>query len=261
MADEQVDSGRAAERGALAAALAKAQVDFPAIPRTRTVNVRSTSGTYSFDYAPLDVVLEAVRVPLAENGLAITQLLSGGELVTLLLHEGGGVLESRIKIPLEEGQRIQQLGSAITYLRRYSLLAILGISSEDDDDGAAEGTQAIKRRERGPVKIPRDGPGDVARPSATGVLTEPAPYPPESADLARKNAARKRVFAAIPDWMRANTTQAREARHALVGRILGYPPGDVPPWNKLTADEAVRVADVLEHGDDPGAELARALKS
>lgn len=123
--------------GALALALSKAQSSFPTIPRDKTVRVQSkrTNSEYTFKYAPLESILSAVRKPLADNGLAVIQLLGDGELQTMLLHEGGARLTGSITIPLPADATVQDLGSAITYLRRYSLQAILGIATEEDDDG------------------------------------------------------------------------------------------------------------------------------
>lgn len=122
------------EYGDLAAALAKAQASFPPIPRDKEVTVTSKSGaSYRFKYAPLDSIIAAVRGPLAANGLAIAQLLDDDYLVTMLLHTSGARLTGRTPIPAAEG--IQQFGSAITYLRRYSIVALLGIATEEDDDG------------------------------------------------------------------------------------------------------------------------------
>lgn len=117
---------------ALNAALAKAQADFPAIKRGKTVN----TGTYSYSYAPLDAILDAVREPLSKNGLALVQLLDGEGIRTELRHKDGGVIGATF--PLHHvPEKPQELGSMLTYLRRYGVVAILGIAPEDDDDGAA----------------------------------------------------------------------------------------------------------------------------
>ena len=122
------------EMGPLVAALAKAQVQFAPVKRDKTVKVKTKSGQeYSFQYAPLDKILEAVRAPLAANGLAIIQMLDDGALVTSLMHESGAIVSGRVDLP--ETTDIQALGSAITYLRRYAIQAVLGIAAEDDDDG------------------------------------------------------------------------------------------------------------------------------
>ena len=131
--------------GALAAALAKAQAAFPAISRDKEVTVQTKAGgSYKFKYAPLDAILAAVRAPLAANGLAIVQLLDEDMLVTSLLHESGAILSGRTPIPQTEG--VQAYGSAITYLRRYAIQALLGVAAEEDDDGnRAAGNDATTR--------------------------------------------------------------------------------------------------------------------
>jgi hypothetical protein len=120
--------------GPLAAALAKAQAAFPRVTRDKTVTVTTkTGGSYSFKYAPLDSILEATRGPLAENGLTVVQLIDGHDLVTSLLHSSGAYLSGRAALP--QSADIQGLGSAVTYMRRYAIQAMLGIAAEDDDDG------------------------------------------------------------------------------------------------------------------------------
>jgi hypothetical protein len=137
--------------GPLAAALAKAQTQFPAITRDKHVTVRTKDGgSYSFDYAPLDTIIAAVRGPLAANGLAVAQVLDEGDLITMLMHESGVVLSGRVSLPAADN--IQGLGSAITYLRRYALQAVLGIAAEEDDDGNhAIGGSIAPRLEPAPV--------------------------------------------------------------------------------------------------------------
>ena len=128
----------------LVTALAKAQAELPNIPRDKTVKVRTKSGAeYTFAYAPLDTIMEKIRPVLKENGLAFMQSLNGESLSTTLMHTSGEWLASDpmpIRV-VDSGP--QALGSAITYARRYALTAILGLVTEDDDDGnAAEGNEA-----------------------------------------------------------------------------------------------------------------------
>lgn len=122
------------EGGKLAAALAKAQLAFAPVKRDKKVVVKTkTGGQYEFSYAPLDSILEAVRKPLSDNGLVVVQLLDDGDLVTMLLHDSGERLSGSMALP--QTTDIQGLGSAITYLRRYAIQALLGIAAEEDDDG------------------------------------------------------------------------------------------------------------------------------
>ena len=90
-------------------------------------------------YAPLNDVLNTIRPILSKHGLSVIQSPSSeGETIsitTMLIHDSGEWIET---LPLNlkmDKVTAQGAGSAITYARRYSLSAVLGISSEDDDDG------------------------------------------------------------------------------------------------------------------------------
>jgi hypothetical protein len=139
----------------LAKALAKAQASFPAIERSKTVTVRTKTGqTYTFAYAPLDAITHAVAGPLAANDLAYSQLLSNidgaAALRTVLMHSSGETIEDVCPLPINGGVSAQEFGSLVTYMRRYALVALLGIATEEDDDGnAASGNTAEVRARQG----------------------------------------------------------------------------------------------------------------
>jgi len=130
----------------IAGALAKAQADF----KTPVKNVPVEFSGRSYKYADLESVYKAVRKPLADNGLAITHLcqeFAGQvELVTMLTHSSGQWFRSVYPVKAKVDQP-QAFGSAMTYARRYSVSALLGISSEEDDDAqsAQEASQAAGR--------------------------------------------------------------------------------------------------------------------
>lgn len=88
-------------------------------------------------YATLEGVLAAVTPALLNNGLLLLQPITEGAegmvVLTQLWHESGEKMEFPFKLPAQSD--MQKLGSAITYARRYSVLALLGIAPEDDDDG------------------------------------------------------------------------------------------------------------------------------
>lgn len=149
----------------LIAALVKAQAKMKNPPRTRTVKVTSkkTGRSYSFKYAPLDKIIDHVRKPLTENGLWFVQTLQQGNgkyrLCTHLVHSSGQYVRGETPI-LTEDISNQAFGSALTYMRRYSLEAILGLAAQDDDDSnAADGntvTDVKNQGEPNPVN-PREG--------------------------------------------------------------------------------------------------------
>ncbi len=96
-------------------------------------------------YADMAAVIDAIRKPFADNGLAWTQAIERTELGTSLitrLHFGEQWISSNHPLP-NGGVTPQAFGSALTYARRYSLSALCGIAADEDDD-AEEATKATK---------------------------------------------------------------------------------------------------------------------
>jgi len=119
----------------LAMALAKAQSEMTNPKKTHT----ATGKSFSYHYADLAEIIDTVRPVLSKHGIAYVQVVrSNGKniLETRLIHESGQFLDSTYPLP-ETLMDAQAMGSAITYARRYSLCAILGIAAEDDEDGLA----------------------------------------------------------------------------------------------------------------------------
>lgn len=129
--------------GQLAKALAAAQADFKPIVKDKVVK----SSSYSYRYADLATVRDAVTAALSKQGLAVVQTFrpNGGQvqyLDTRLIHQSGECITSTYQIPAAGKQ--QEIGSATTYARRYSLCAILGVVAEDDDDGNSADQKQVK---------------------------------------------------------------------------------------------------------------------
>ena len=104
-------------------------------------------------YAPLSDILTLVRPILGEYGLSIIQDPSTSAdyviIKTTLLHSSGEYIESEPLALKMEKVTAQGAGSAITYARRYAISAILGLSSEDDDDGNNADTSGKKEDVKG----------------------------------------------------------------------------------------------------------------
>jgi len=103
----------------------------------------SSNPHFKSRYADLHGVLAAVRPVLAKHGLAITQTINVREgqvhplLETMLLHTSGESISSTVPLAVSKSGP-QEFGSVMSYLRRYSLMALLGIAgADDDDDGEA----------------------------------------------------------------------------------------------------------------------------
>lgn len=131
--------------GALAKALAAAQGMMKhAVKDSANPHFRSK-------YADLASCLEAVREPLSKNGIAIVQLPSRSadglvELTTMLVHESGEWIGSTAATRVAKDDA-QGMGSAVTYLRRYSLMSVTGLGADDDDGEAAVGRSLAMRED------------------------------------------------------------------------------------------------------------------
>ena len=93
--------------------------------------INKDSTGYNYKYSSLDNIVEVITPLLKKHGLGYMQPLDGNSLKTVLFHaESGESIESSVGIPqgvqLKGMNDFQVLGSAVTYLRRYSLSAILG---------------------------------------------------------------------------------------------------------------------------------------
>jgi hypothetical protein len=133
MENNYIESLMSEKIDALAVALSKAQ--------SFIENVSKDKQAYGYKYADLASCLQAIKKPLADNGLSISQLVTQDRdnkqvLVTLLIHESGQWLKSVFGIEnvvMKQCNSLQQIGAGITYARRYALSAIIGLTQEDDD--------------------------------------------------------------------------------------------------------------------------------
>ena len=95
-------------------------------------------------YADLATVYEVIRKPLVENGFSYIHSLTTQEdgthfVDTLLMHETGGTFKTSLPLIINK-RDMQGLGSAITYAKRYGISMIVGLASEEDDEGKGAGS-------------------------------------------------------------------------------------------------------------------------
>jgi hypothetical protein len=126
----------------LISAVVKAQTEFLAVKRDETAQILTKSGAkFSYQYANLETCIEQTKSALHSNGLAVIQILGYREghtvVITKLLHVSGQMIEGEQILECSDPKDPQKVGSAITYLRRYGYMAILGIAAEDDDGNNA----------------------------------------------------------------------------------------------------------------------------
>lgn len=203
--------------GKIAEALCRAQAELPAAIKG-CVNPHLKNR-----YADLNAIYEAAREALARHDLAVVQTMqptdgTRAHVRTTLLHKSGEWIAGELVMPLDRQGGAQGMGSAITYARRYSLSAIVGIVTEDDDDGnAAQG-----RTRKAEVKAVRE----------KAAAENPSPA---------TDAQRKAFFAA----MRQRHGENREEILAELSNFFGR---EIASSNELTKDEISEFLDALNTG-------------
>jgi len=123
-------------------ALAKAQGNFS------PAKLNAVNPFLKNKYADLGSVIAAVRPALSDNGLSFVQMVGGKQslrLKTRIMHTSGQWIEESFPLVVPESERgksaMQVMGSVITYARRYTLSAMLGIYAGDDVDGTDRAPQ------------------------------------------------------------------------------------------------------------------------
>lgn len=141
----------------LAKALAKAQGEI------ENASKNAANPHFKSKYADLAEVLNTVRPVFSSHGLSVLQMPSfdGGiaSVETLLMHTSGEWISNTCSAPVSKNDA-QGVGSAITYLRRYSLAAFAGIAQEDDDANGAVGHNKPQQ----PARLPAGQPIPQSKP-------------------------------------------------------------------------------------------------
>lgn len=122
---------RSAEINSLVEALAKAQ------GQMENATMDRTNPHFKSRYATLASIHNAARKPLADNGLALSQITemqgNGMVMITTLYHVSGQWISTEFPLPVLPNP--QQMGSILTYTKRYQMSALLMIAADEDDDG------------------------------------------------------------------------------------------------------------------------------
>jgi hypothetical protein len=118
---------------------AKALIEFqykcPAIDKDAEVEVRTkTGGNYRFKYASFGNIVQTIKEPMYLAKLAYTFVTSSESFTCRVVHESGEYSETSIPMP-KFRESMQENGSFLTYLKRYSLVLALGLDTDADDDG------------------------------------------------------------------------------------------------------------------------------
>lgn len=149
--------GVQAER-ALSDALAGFRAECPPVPQSRTAKIATSGGgSYSFTYAPLDVIAKHVRPHLEKWGLSYSWTTEIGEnkgvlnVICEIRHRDGATTRSAFPAPIDSPAKVsavQKVGGANTYAKRQSLTAALGIvttTADADDMGEEVSTDPVSK--------------------------------------------------------------------------------------------------------------------
>lgn len=201
----------------LAAALVAFQQEMPTVAKTKRADVPTKSGgKFSYTYADLADVTEAAMPLLTKHGLSFItapRLTERGyELRGVLMHTSGESIDGALPI---NGGTPQEMGSALTYARRYLLGCLTGVVTDNDDDGAL----ASKQQRLSSARQTRQ--------------SKPAP----AADDADK--LRKRMFALFHE----RGIEDAETQRAGISRVIGR---GIESRGDLTPEELRAVISALE---------------
>ena len=225
--------------GAIAAALAKAQIELTNPEKSLTATINSPfprEEARTFRYAPLSSGLEIVRRCLGKHEIAAVQATSIDKdsglirLTTTLAHASGEWMSSEWPVcPVSETNAPHRLGAALTYARRHSLFALVGIAGDDDRDAPDLAGQ----------RLPGEAQPAVVRGEVTAAGTNTTVAGTTAAPLAA-NVTTARATATI---RRATAISARPAGKASVPppRLLLSPADSVGQCDQLL-DELKHVA-------------------
>jgi len=128
-------------------AIAAAKLEIPTINKNKRVDFKSAKGHTQYSYEDLAEIAEALSKPLGNHGLSYRFRTASSApdhiaVTCIISHRDGYSEETTLSgSPDASGNKnsIQAIGSAITYLQRYTLKAALGLAASNDDDGQAAG--------------------------------------------------------------------------------------------------------------------------
>ena len=251
--------------GAIAGALAKAQVEIANPEKSLTATVRSPfprEGDRSFRYASLAAGLDLVRKSLGRHEIATVQTTSidyaAGliRLTTMLAHSSGEWVSSDWPVcPVSETGVPHRLGAALTYARRYALFTLVGIAGEDDLDAP----------DLGAIPITNSGPSNRTDQSVSNGQAHLAEI---SADVRRRTRTRSpRIILAVDE--------SALQRDRLLIELAGLKTADeaanwahrsLPAKNTLTTADAQIIearfqGKLAAFGDEPAGEISETAQN
>jgi len=220
-----------------------------AVSQTHAVVADAENPFHKNSYATLGAHISATKGIFAQNGLAIVQFPYGDShqvgINTMVIHKDGGYIQNYITLPVVDGVKGQDVGSLISYLRRYAIAAVANLATSDDDGEA----DRVVRSEPVAVKlvqVPKAAPAPLQKPVAP---VQKAPAAPVNSDL---SAALQFI---VPFGKNKGVTLGELPENSLQWYIKEYQPK--PYQGKISErDTAFRTAlDTVRDSRDGGASV------
>ena len=150
-----------------------------AVSRTRDVVADAENPFHKNSYATLGAHIAATKAIFAQYGLAIVQFpvsnsVNRGEVgvETMVIHKDGGYVSRTILMPVAEGVKGQDIGSLVSYLRRYSIAAVANLATADDDAETDREVRTIPAPKL--VQLPKEAPkASAPAPKASAPVVAP----------------------------------------------------------------------------------------
>ena len=152
-------------------------------------NIKKQSQGYNYKYADLAATLNAIRTPMVEAGLSLYQTVKTHRdvtpalpvLLTTVTHESGEEISSEFPLSfdwesLTKGNTLQNIGSTLTYIRRYSLQAILNLATDDDGASSTYTPPQNVKPKPAPKAQPKTEPKEIFVPGEDPPFNLPEKY-------------------------------------------------------------------------------------
>ena len=210
-----------------------------AVSRTRDVAADAENPFHKNSYATLGAHIGATKAIFAQYGLAIVQFpvsnsVNRGEVgvETMVIHKDGGYFSRTILMPVDEKVKGQDVGSLISYLRRYAIASVANLATADDDGEADREVRTIAAPKL--IQLPKEAP---KAPAPAPKAEAPAVAPGSNSDLA------KALDFILPFGKNKGARLGDLAKNSLDWYIKEYQP---KPYNGKISDKDIALREALD---------------
>ncbi len=215
-----------------------------AVSRTRDVVADAENPFHKNSYATLGAHIAATKAIFAQYGLAIVQFpvsnnVNRGEVgvETMVIHKDGGYVSRTILMPVAEGVKGQDIGSLVSYLRRYSIAAVANLATADDDAETDREVRTIAAPKL--IQLPKEAP---KAPAPKTVAPAPKAEAPLSAPGSNSDLAKALDFI-LPFGKNKGSRLGDLAKNSLDWYIKEYQP---KPYNGKISDKDIALREALD---------------